>query len=383
MKLFSANSVNFSGKIIDAHTHVGKWNDMGTYRDNGLRELDEFFRQPLADGDVVKKMIVSNLDCIENKGMLDELSGNKKMLEIAKNDSRIFPLAVCQPKTGNVQNIEKLFRENPDKFLGLKFHPKLHDIPADDVRFEAYMKFAQERKLPCLFHSQVNIQWDGSVGTVIKERSGWDKSDPRLIYRLAKKFSDVPIILGHTGAGGAPAHEIAINTLIESIKNKDAKLYCDISWVDFAGDGRVPENHPNIIYLIKKCKEENALDRILFGSDVPVGTYGLNEAAKRQTTPQLAYKKTIENLKRTIRKNFSDAEEIIDRIFYKNAEELFFSKKLNVHEHAMSLKSKFKFSKSALGLAAGIGAILLGFAGYICCDKFSDKAAPSKNILKA
>ena len=380
MKLFSVNSANFLGRIIDAHTHIGKWADAGVYKDNGLNELDTFFRQPLADGDVVEKMIVSNLDCIENNGMLDELAGNRKMLEIAKKDSRVCPMAVCQPKTGDVKNIEKLFNENPNSFFGLKFHPKMHDIAADDVKFEPYMKFAQKRKLPCLFHSQVNVQWNpDGTGQVVTDIAKWDKSDPRLIYNLAKKYPDVPVILGHMGAGGAPAHKVAIETLAESFKNNDAKLYCDISWVDFRGDWSIPDSHPNIISIIEKCKEANTLDRILFGSDVPVGTYGLNEATTKGTTPQLAYKTTIENVKNTIRKNFSDAEEIIDRIFYKNANELFFGNKPEIPGQILPAKPKSRLPKSALGLAVGIGGVLLAFAGYLCFGKNTNTATKPDN----
>jgi hypothetical protein len=70
-------------------------------------------------------MLVSNLDCMVKKTpndfLFDEYNGNKKLLDIAKENNKIAPLATCQPAYGNVENITKLFSEHPNKFVGLKF----------------------------------------------------------------------------------------------------------------------------------------------------------------------------------------------------------------------------------------------------------------------
>jgi len=102
MKLNRINGINFKGKIIDSHAHIGNWEG----KRYEIEHLDVFCKQPLSNGDVVEKMLISNLSCIEEKGMLDEIAGNMEILDSIKNDSKYIPLAVCQPKTGSVENIK-------------------------------------------------------------------------------------------------------------------------------------------------------------------------------------------------------------------------------------------------------------------------------------
>ena len=97
MNVTRSKNISFKGKIIDAHTHVGKWGQ-ALYSQN---DLDIFIKSSLDGGDVIEKMIVSNLSCIETEGILDEMQGNKQLLEIAKNNPKIAPLAVCQPNITN------------------------------------------------------------------------------------------------------------------------------------------------------------------------------------------------------------------------------------------------------------------------------------------
>lgn len=130
---------------------------------------------------------------------------------------------------------------------------------------------------------------------------------------------------------------------MKSIDNKDAKLYCDISWVDFEND--LPVKTPTtIINLIKKLKDKNALDRVLFGTDAPLGCYGGNS----KISPEDAYKITIENLKTSIRENFgSESDSIINKIFCENAHKLFF-------ENSESIRKFSKCNKAIAIILSGI-----------------------------
>jgi predicted TIM-barrel fold metal-dependent hydrolase len=97
-----------------------------------------------------------------------------------------------------------------------------------------------------------------------------EKAAPRTIYNLAKRHTNVPVILGHMGSGGEKAHKEAVNILVESLKNNDAKLYVDVSWVDWEND--LPaKNRKSIKILLESVKEYNAYDRVLFGTDAPLG----------------------------------------------------------------------------------------------------------------
>ena len=377
MILNQINPISFTGKIIDAHTHIGKWNSQYY----PVSALDTFSKQPLSNGDTIDRMIVSNLSCIESDGMLDEINGNIELLKASKQNSKLAPLVVCQPKTGNVDNIRKLFNENPDGFFGLKFHPETHEIFASDKRLEPYLKFAQEKKLPCLFHC--GIAWEN--GKLVPESRRF--SSPSEIYAAARKIPDTPVILGHLGSGGKEVHAPAMDVLMSSIKKADATLYTDISWVDINSADK-----PTIVELIKKLKNTEKGDmtnRILFGSDVPIGEY----SAKNGLSGKSLYEKVVVDIKNAIKKNFDDANELIEKIFYKNAEELFFKGKQKINEQTKTAPPKVKrLSKTKMGIAAGIGAVLIGFAGYFFYNKpvennanFAEKTRPSSvfNTFKA
>ena len=325
MKLNQINSIVFDGKIIDSHGHVGHWKNNEGYIYDSTPDLDIFIKSNLDNGDSVEKVIVSNLDCMVNKSsegkielLSDEIAGNKKVLEISAKSSKLAPLATCQPGFGDVKNIKKLFEENPDKFIGLKFHPEETNVPANSDVYKPYMKFAQEKKLPCLFHSGNTFEVRYPDGGIAKAST---VSKPEQIYELARKYRDVPVILAHWGGDGEQNYNKTTDLILDSLKKKDAKLFGDISWVDCNN----PEK-PNMKKIIERLKtEENGLDRILFGTDAAIGRFGGN--GENGITPMKAYTDNVDNIKKMIKENFPDeAEKIIDKIFYKNANELFFKK---------------------------------------------------------
>lgn len=309
MKINRVSLVSFKGKIIDAHAHVGTW--QGKFYN--AESIDSFVKNPLANGDEIEKILVSNLSCIDSHDMKSEIEGNLEMLDIAKKNSKIAPLAVCQPKTGNVSNIQKLIRENPNMFIGLKFHPDCHEIMASDELLNPYLSFAQKEKLPCVFHCGIPSE----NGDLIS----YDKrySSPQNVYSAAKKIPDTPVIMAHMGAGDVKVQYMARDILLESIEKGDANLYADISWVDVNN----PEK-TTIIGVIQKLKNHPKGDmtsRLLFGSDVPIGEF---DTGKDGLSGKQFYEKVVIDVKNAIKKNFKeDADDLIDKIFYKNAKQLF------------------------------------------------------------
>ena len=312
MRLSSVNSINFYGKIIDSHVHVGNWSENGTVRDY-TKDIDVFIKSALDNGDTVENVIVSNLDCMTRKEggfYSDETVGNKRLLELAAKNPKIAPLATCQPGYGDVENIRKLLREHPNQFVGFKFHPEQLNIPANDSRYQAYMDLAKEKNLPCLFHSARTFDVtypDGNIGKAS------EFSNPMQIYELARKYKDVPVVFAHWGGDGEANINFTTRCIIDSIKRGDANLYADISWVDCDNPQK-----PNLKRIIEQLKAENALDRIMFGTDAPLGRF----SSKQE------YEKTINDIKSMIRREFStEAEDIIAKIFYSNAKKVFLSDK--------------------------------------------------------
>ena len=144
-------------------------------------------------------------------------------------------------------------------------------------------------------------------------------------YELAKKYPKTPIVMAHMGAGWNESHNLALNVILDSIKNGDANLYADISWVDIDEDSKY-----HILNAIKTLKGYNNPDwkygdqsfRLFFGSDAPLARFGEDEALNH-------YNKFVESIKKAIRcDNFlkNDSEKIIQELFHDNAEKLFFKK---------------------------------------------------------
>ncbi len=363
------NPLSFQGNIIDSHVHTGKWCNANYDADM----LDVFIKEPLnvnIDGvkqtDTVDKMLVSSLSCIDGNGFLNETDGNIEMLNICKENPKLYPLAVCQPgKTnGNSRIIRGLLDLNEGKFIGLKFHPEGLPLIVSDIKYDSYLDLAKEKGLPCLFHCQ-----DGN-------------SSPEAIYELAKRHPDTPVIMAHLGAGGENNHKRAIDVLLQSIKKGDAKLYADVSWVDW-NYGLPSEKPQDIISVIKELKKENALDRLMFGTDAPLGCYGGKPVGN--ISPKEAYEATVSNLKTSIKKEFgSEADGIIQKIFYDNADELFFKQNwLNkvaedVKENSGDITKKASKTKTG-ALIAGAVIAFAGIGTFIFSKIKKDKQAQAND----
>ncbi len=351
MNIRKINSATFGGKIIDSHMHYGTWKHGQHFP---IEFLDKFTKTPLTvniagqeSTDTIEKILVSSMDNIlDNGNLADEVKGLKDIQAAAKHNDKVAILAVCQPnKTkGNINELKKAIEQNPEAIVGFKFHPtdlnktiEGKEVSINPDWYKPYMKFAKEKKFPCLFHSDSGL------------------SNPAEIYNLAKKHPQVPVILGHCGGADFTKAKEAI---ISSIEKQDAKLYCDISWLNWGEPiaDLPPDNPKNFIDLIKSLKEKNGIDRILFGTDAPLGCFG--EKTVREISEQKAYSDTVSKLKTAIKNNFetNEANEIIDKIFYQNAHELFFNKDFS-HTNIVKSKSKGKYIVLALlGIAAATSA---------------------------
>ncbi|MBO5947337.1 amidohydrolase family protein [bacterium] len=312
-RINNMSKINFSGKIIDAHAHIGKHDGINYTK----QDLDVFVKSKLANNDEVEKIIVSDIDVLH--GVKDEYKGNFDTFNLLKNDPHYEFLISCNPQKGNVCEIEKLYKSNLEKIVGLKFHPSIQNLELIDKKYEAYMDFATKNNLPCLFHSEVQTLADGKIDTqkiLI--------SDPQKIYELARKYSKTPVVMAHMGGGWAEAHDKAIDVLINSIKNGDANLYADVSWVDI--------DHPQT-HIIKAIKMLNGIGekdwsygdqsfRLMFGTDIPLARFKNNNSDDSIKN----YTKFVENIKSAIRNDKDlgiNSEKIIEDLFYNNAQKLY------------------------------------------------------------
>lgn len=319
MIINSVQNISFKG-IIDTHVHLGHWYKAGKPGHYYGKNTTDSFKAPfknlntepekdtfVKNVDKVDTMLVSDLDVMSGDNYYNgEFSGNENFLKTLEDDPFYVPLAVCRPdKTGgDTKDIEKLLEKYPKSFVGFKFHPEAMGLVADDEKYEPYMNLAREKSLPCMFHSQ-----------------GEGVSDVAAIYNLAKKFPEVPVILAHMGAGSAVAHQKAIDVFEKSLKNNDANLYVDLSWVDWE-NGLPSFEKPSVKKVLDVALKYDALDRILFGTDTPLGCFGENPEGGK--SPQVAYEMSVDTLCGFIKRNYPDNyNEILNDIFKDNAAKLF------------------------------------------------------------
>jgi predicted TIM-barrel fold metal-dependent hydrolase len=325
------SSVRFGTRIIDSHAHLGKfyhqknnqW-QLANYQTSDTAQIINKTQNP-----DVQKVLISNLSCISSKipgttgiqTFQDEYEGNIALLNECKQDSRFYPLAVCQPHDGpaNAQGLSRLLQDPryQGKFYGLKFHPEHMGLDANHPAYVPYMALASKYKLPCVFHA--------SPG----------HSDPRKIYETAKKYPQVPVVLYHMSlqpgqfVKDLPAQEIeqrqlgnlldkhcweirerwnqdGIQTVKEALNKGDANLFLEVSWSK-------PET------IVKAIKEVGP-DRVLWGSDAPF--------TEDRNGQQISYQQRVNEVKKAIQKGFpANSFEIIDKVFYRNSEALFFQKR--------------------------------------------------------
>lgn len=267
--------------IIDAHTHIGNsfWGQFSP----------EFLLNII--GDDVDIAICSNLEGIDSYTGKDEIECNLDMLNACKKFPKLKPLAVCEvDRTENADKIRKLLNEHSE-FIGLKFHPEFTKLPADSDKYNDYLKVAQEYKKPCLYHSGH-----------IKSRF----SSPELIYKKAKEFPEVPIILGHLSTTTRECHERAIEIMLESIEKEDATLYADVSWVEI-------EDVILLIESLRNTKKGDYTERIMWASDAPVGDFNQYKEL---------YVRNLKKFQAGIFEYFKDRE-LLDNLMYRNAKKLF------------------------------------------------------------
>ena len=276
--------------IIDSHVHWGN----STWGEFSPEELLKIL------GEEIDYAICSNLEGIESSTFKTEYECNIRMLEVARKPPKLKPLLVCQPNIAEDESVIKDLLENYDEFIGLKLHPECMKLPADSDKYDKYLALALEYKKPCLYHSGH-----------IKSRF----SSPKLIYKKAQEFPNVPIILGHLSTGPKQSHMEAIEILVESIEKENALLYVDTSWIDF-GFERLNETYEDTIMLIEALRNTSKGDftnRILWATDCPVGEFNHSRDS---------YKKNLEIFKRRILEKFAD-EKLLENILVNNAKALY------------------------------------------------------------
>jgi predicted TIM-barrel fold metal-dependent hydrolase len=219
--------------VIDTHTHYGYMGNV-------------FVPEPqeshlLAAMDNVG---ISHAVCMD---MLSVFEGAGAGLEPLRDlfetsGRRIYYLGTFDPRRASAcMAALKQARDWPG-FVGLKLHPSVHGVPADDPVYEQAWRFAADHDLAIMSHS-----WSVSSYNPVQFLS-----TPERFEVHVRKFPQVHFVLGHAGGRGTGRRE-AIR-----MANEYPHVY-----LDFAGD----------IYdyrLLEKLVESVPVEKILYGSDFPM-----------------------------------------------------------------------------------------------------------------
>jgi len=213
--------------VIDAHAHLGA-------------TVDGWMYIPTPDADtMIKVMDRMGVDkaCISaSLASPDYQRGNDLTAEaVRKYPERFIGLARVNPHYPEDirPELERCF--DLLGMRGIKIHPTSNDYPVDGEGYQEVWKFASERKAFVLSHT-----WHDTP-----------TCSPGKFVSIAKKYPEVPIILGHSG-GQAKGYQEAIKAVKEC-----PNLYLDLTGSLITGT------------WVERMVEAVGAERILYGTDFP------------------------------------------------------------------------------------------------------------------
>lgn len=172
----------------------------------------------------------------------------EEYLAASKLEPCIIPFTTCVLSMETDAMADKLRQDIANGAKGLKLHPTLQNIPLDDPKIEAAVKVFRDADLPVLTHCGANPYYT--------DDSKWSKvttpafSDFPEIINFCHKWYDTKIIAAHCCT--------IVDILFKLTKTLD-NVYTDTSMCSAA--------------LMQKGVELMGEDKILFGTDVPFGSF--------------------------------------------------------------------------------------------------------------
>lgn len=232
-----------SGKIIDTHTHIYPEKiaakataAVGTFYDYPMKSVGtaETLKQHMKAAGVCKAFILSVATVPRQvRGI------NGFLISTVKENPDIFvPFGTVHLDMENLEDELEYIRKNG--IVGLKFHPDFQKFSVDDPRMDIVYEYAQEYKMPVVFHAG---------------DKRYHYSNPSLLRKVIDRFPRLIAIAAHFG--GYSEWEAAYECLCGT------NYYFDTSstlgmMTDFS--------------LPKKIISKHDENRILFASDFPMWT---------------------------------------------------------------------------------------------------------------
>lgn len=239
--------------ICDAHVHLGKsgpWQphmNPTIYADDLVRLFDKY--------DVERAIVFPNPNVGDKYPEMNDYIARS----VRKYPKRLIGFGRVDPRREDATR-ELTRMKKTLGLTGLKLHPMVECFRPDHPFFNKFFQEVSKLGLPTLFHT------------------GDGFSSPRLISKIAKKYTKLPIILGHM-------KEAALSVMEQS----------DNIYVETSG------TLPDFVELAADIDE----GRILFGSDAPYYRYPTQIAIVETAEISQRAKKSIfrENFERMFAEN--------------------------------------------------------------------------------
>jgi len=213
--------------VIDSHAHMGPWFN---------------FHIPVGDADgMVRTMDRLGVNCCiasahASIGPDFRLGNDLVAAGIAAHPGRIYGYIGANPNYPADEMRDELRRRREAAgFVGIKLHPDVHRVRADDERYAPAWEFAGEHSLPVLSHA--------GAGSAFNSPSHFD--------RAAEEHPNVAIILAHS-ASAQESMDAAVD-----LARRRANVYLDIC------------GSPLLMGAVEQLVERLGSQRILFGTDLP------------------------------------------------------------------------------------------------------------------
>jgi predicted TIM-barrel fold metal-dependent hydrolase len=213
--------------ILDAHVHVGQWDDpvLG-HTSTTVKELEHTLAEVGASG-----AVVTTSDRRENARLL---------AEIARDGNLIYwPFAWVDPGLGAKADLAFL-EDKRAHIAGLKLHPSISRVRVTELGYAPFLEFARNQRLPVLVHCG---QWQ-------------EVASYRFVLELAQRYHDVDFIMAH-GGGNNAALRLEVPQEIER-QGSPPNVYLDLTGLGLWWAAEI---------AIKRLGAQ----RFLYGSDFPLG----------------------------------------------------------------------------------------------------------------
>jgi predicted TIM-barrel fold metal-dependent hydrolase len=208
-------------EICDVHVHLGSSSPWQPYMNPNIyvEPLVRLFNEHMVE----QAVVFPNPNIGDKYPQMNDYIAQS----VDKYPSRLVGFGRVDPRRQDAMaELERM--KNVLNLSGLKLHPMVECFRPDHPFFKSFFRKVNELDLPTLFHT------------------GDGFSSPGLIVKLAKRYRDLPLILGHLKEGSLKVAQECPNVYVET-------------------SGTLPDFIEAMVDIDQ--------DRILFGSDVPYYRY--------------------------------------------------------------------------------------------------------------